>query len=257
MFNAQFDTDMRAPWGWRGVLGYISPAVNLSRTAEYGYKFSLLGLGIMETTLGMVNVTDNNMSRVLPGMEDAAKTLADQGAQFVCLNGPPSTLVEGIDHNKQIKKRLEEITKLPSSTALFATVDAFNSLGVKKIIIVEPGSSDGEDIWVRREKKFFEDNGFKVVNTRSALSKTTTLGKAKLPMNLPYDLAKQALLETPEAEGVYIACAIWGGPPVLNALESEFNKPVLIDDVTSIWAGMKALNIKLPVKGLGRLFETL
>jgi hypothetical protein len=32
---------------------------------------------------------------------------------------------------------------------------------------------------------------------------------------------------------------------------------VLIDDVTSIWAGMKALNIKLPVKGLGRLFETL
>ena len=146
---------------------------------------------------------------------------------------------------------------MPSTTALLATVDALNSLGVKKLIIVEPGSSDGQDIWVKREKKFFEDNGFKVVNTRSARSKTTTLGKAKLPMNLPYDLAREAMLETPEAEGIYIACGVWGGPPVVQCLEAEFGKPVVIDDVTSIWAGLKTLNIKLPVKGLGKLFETL
>jgi maleate cis-trans isomerase len=257
MMNVEFDSQIRATWGWRGVLGIISPAVALSFGAEYPYKFGLLGLGMMEVTLGLVNVTDENMTRVLPGLESAAKTLADQGAQFVCLNGPPATLVEGNDHNQQLKKRLHEITKLPSTTALLATVDALNSLGVKKLIIVEPGSSDGQDIWVKREKKFFEDNGFKVVNTRSARSKTTTLGKAKLPMNLPYDLAREAMLETPEAEGIYIACGVWGGPPVVQCLEAEFGKPVVIDDVTSIWAGLKTLNIKLPVKGLGKLFETL
>jgi maleate cis-trans isomerase len=257
MFNTQFDSQMRASWGWRGVLGIISPAVTLSYGSEAHYRFSTLGLGIMETTLGLVNVTDENMSRVMPGLENAAKTLADQGAQFVCLNGPPATLVDGNDHNAQLKKRLFEITNLPSTTALYAAVDALNSLKVKNLIIVEPGSSDGLDIWVQREKKFFEDNGFKVVNTRSARSKTTTLGKAKLPMSLPYSLAKEALLETPEADGVYFACGVWGGAPVVQCLEAEFGKPVVIDDVTSIWAGMKALNIRLPVKGLGRLFETM
>jgi maleate cis-trans isomerase len=65
------------------------------------------------------------------------------------------------------------------------------------------------------------------------------------------------MLETPEAEGIYIACGVWGGPPVVQCLEAEFGKPVVIDDVTSIWAGIKTLNIKLPVKGLGKLFETL
>jgi maleate cis-trans isomerase len=190
-------------------------------------------------------------------LENAAKVLADQGAQFVCLNGPPATLVEGMDHNLMLKKRLEEITKLPSTTALLAAKDALKSLSVKKLIIIEPGSSDGLDIWAKREKKFFEDNDFKVLNYKSARSKTTTLGKAKLPMNLPYDLAKEAILESPEAEAVYIACGVWGGPPVVQCLEAELGIPVIIEDATSIWAGLKTLNIKVQVKGLGRVFETL
>jgi maleate cis-trans isomerase len=212
---------------------------------------------MMETTLGLVYATDENVGKILPGLENAAKILADQGANFIYLGGPPATLVEGVDHNLQIKTRLEEITKLPSTTALLATIDAFHSLGTKKLIIVEPGSSDGRDIWAIRMKKYFEDNDFKVVNTKSARSKTTTLGKAKLPMNLTYDLAKEALQETPEADGIYIACGIWGGPPVVQCLEAEFSKPVVFDDTQCYWAGMKALNIRLPVKGLGKLFETL
>jgi maleate isomerase len=252
-----FDMQMRALWGWRGILGFINPAVSLSLGSEYAYKLGLQGVGMMEVTLGLVRATDDNMGKVLPGLESAAMTLAEQGTQFICLGGPPATLVNGIDHNLSLKKRLEEITKVPSTTSLLSTVDAFNSLGVNKIIIVEPGSSDGEDIWVRRMKKYFENNNFKVLNTKCARSKTTTLGKAKLPMNLPYDLAKEAILETPEAEGIYIACSAWGGPPVIQCLEAEFGKPVVIDDSNYIWAGLKALNIKVPVKGLGRLFETL
>jgi len=252
-----FDMQMRALWGWRGILGFINPAVSLSLGSEYAYKLGLQGVGMMEVTLGLVRATDDNMGKVLPGLESAAMTLAEQGPQFICLGGPPATLVNGVDHNLNLKKRLEEITKVPSTTSLLSTVDAFNSLGVNKIIIVEPGSSDGEDIWVRRMKKYFENNNFKVLNTKCARSKTTTLGKAKLPMNLPYDLAKEAILETPEAEGIYIACSAWGGPPVIQCLEAEFGKPVVIDDSNYIWAGLKALNIKVPVKGLGRLFETL
>jgi maleate isomerase len=252
-----FDTRMKACWGWRGVLGFINPAVVLSLGSEISYKLGLEGVGMMEMTLGLVRATNDNMGKVLPGLDSAAKTLADQGAQFVCLGGPPATLVDGIDHNLEFKKRLEDITRLPSTTSLLSTVDAFNSLAIKKIIVVEPGSSDGQDIWAKRMKIYFENNGFKVVNTKSACSKTTTLGKAKLPMNLPYDLAKEALLETPEAEGVYIACSVWGGPPVIQCLESEFGKPVIIDDVNYIWAGLKALNIRLPMKGLGRIFEAL
>jgi maleate isomerase len=252
-----FDMQMRALWGWRGILGFINPAVSLSLGSEYAYKLGLQGVGMMEVTLGLVRATDDNMGKVLPGLESAAMTLAEQGTQFICLGGPPATLVNGVDHNLNLKKRLEEITKVPSTTSLLSTVDAFNSLGVNKIIIVEPGSSDGEDIWVRRMKKYFENNNFKVLNTKCARSKTTTLGKAKLPMNLTYDLAKEAILETPEAEGIYIACSAWGGPPVIQCLEAEFGKPVVIDDSNYIWAGLKALNIKVPVKGLGRLFETL
>jgi maleate cis-trans isomerase len=248
---------MRANWGWRGVLGYISPAVVLSYGAEYSYKLGQMGVGIMETTLGLVHATDANLAKVVPGLENAARTLADQGAQFVCLGGPPSTLIEGVDHNRDIKKRLEEITGLPCTTALLSTVDALNTLGAKKLIIVEPGSSDGQDIWAKRMKIFFDNNGFNVVNTKSAYSKTTTLGKAKLPMDLPYNLAKEAILETPDADAIYIACGVWAGPPVVQCLEAEFGKPVVMEKSNLYWGGLKALHIKLPIKGLGKVFEML
>jgi len=93
-----FDTQMRALWGWRGVMGFINPAVVLSLGSEYAYKMNLQGVGMMEVTLGLVRATDDNMGKVLPGLDAAAKTLADQGAQFVCLGGPPATLVDGVDH---------------------------------------------------------------------------------------------------------------------------------------------------------------
>ena len=82
-FNAQFDSQMRAIWGWRGVLGFISPAVTLLFGAEYAYRFGLLGVGMMEATLGLVHATDDNLGKVLPGLENAAKILADQGANFI------------------------------------------------------------------------------------------------------------------------------------------------------------------------------
>ena len=252
-----FDTEMRAAWGWRGVLGFINPSVSLSYGAEYPYKFGLLGVGMMEATLGLVRATDDNMNKVLPGLERTAQILAEQGAQFVCLGGPPSTLVDGQDNNQEIKRRLEDITHLPATTSLLSTIDAFNSLSIKKIVVVEPGSSDGKDIWAQRMKKFFEQNGLKVVNAKSALSKTTTLEKAKLPMNVPYDLAREAMLETPDAEGIYISCGAWGGPPVIQSLEAEFGKPVILDKLNCIWSGLTALNIKVSIHGLGRLFETM
>jgi len=65
-----------------------------------------------------------------------------------------------------LKSAWKKLPKLPCTTALLATIDAFHALKMKKIIIVEPGSSDGLDIWAVRMKKYFEDNGFKVVNTR-------------------------------------------------------------------------------------------
>jgi len=102
-----FDTRMKACWGWRGVLGFINPAVVLSLGSEISYKLGLEGVGMMEMTLGLVRATNDNMGKVLPGLDSAAKTLADQGAQFVCLGGPPATLVDGIDHIWSLKNALK------------------------------------------------------------------------------------------------------------------------------------------------------
>jgi len=103
-------------------------------------------------------------------------------------------------------------------------------------------------------KIYFENHGFKVVNTKSACSKTTTLGKAKLPMNLPYDLAKEALLETPEAEGFILHVAFGEVLPFIQCLESEFGKPVIIDDVNYIWAGLKSSKHTVPNEGSRKNF---
>jgi len=149
-------------------------------------------------------------------------------------------------------KRIEEISKLPSTTTMINAVDALTALSAKRLIIATPF----EEELNRRHEKFWNDSGFEVVNIRG-LGIRRNIDIKKLPMHVPYTLAKEAYLETSGADAIYLPCASFGPPAVIECLERDLGMPVVTSTQAFIWAGLKALNIKEPAKGYGRLFEFL
>jgi maleate isomerase len=241
---------MEAIYGWRGKLGMVHPTTSWRLGMDF-HRYVPEGVGLLIQTLGIDSVDDENVEKALPQIDIAARRLAEARADFVHLGGPFG-LLRGRDQSKQILKRLEEATNLPSSYSLTSLVDAFNAVSAKKLIVI----SRGLGVWPERHKKFFEDNGFEVVNTKHTGEPKNSVSE-QLPMSVPYNLAREAYLETPEAQGIYIASGAWGGLPVVRYLEEDCDAAVIVEYSIFIWAGLRALKIKAPVRGLGRIFETL
>ncbi len=244
---------MGGVWGWRAVLGFICPSLYGSAPDRGIYEVAPEGVEILAASMGINVVNIDNLEEALTRVDNAARQLAEGGADFIHLSGPFG-VYKGIDEDKKLKKRLEELTKLPVSIQYMDLVDALNTLSVKKIIHVHTGHSKGD--FESLCKKLYEENGFEAVNIKG-LKLETNAQVRKLPMSVPYQLARKAYLETPQADAIVIACGAWGGPPLVDCLEQDLGKLVLSPPSIFLWAGLRALKIRTPVKGFGMLFDTL
>ncbi len=74
-------------------------------------------------------------------------------------------------------------------------------------------------------------------------------------MNLAYELGKGALERHPDADGLYIGGAAWLTLPVVRRLEQEFGKPVVTNQVATMWQLLHVLDCWKPIPECGRLLS--
>ena len=72
-------------------------------------------------------------------------------------------------------------------------------------------------------------------------------------IQLAYELGRQALIDLPQADGLYIGGGAWLSQPVAEALEREFGKPVITNVAAMIFNVLTQLNCWAPIEGHGRL----
>jgi len=72
-------------------------------------------------------------------------------------------------------------------------------------------------------------------------------------IQLAYALGRQALRDVPGADGLYIGGGAWLSQPVAEALEAEFEKPVITNVSAMIRNVLTLLNCWTPIPGHGRL----
>jgi maleate cis-trans isomerase len=72
-------------------------------------------------------------------------------------------------------------------------------------------------------------------------------------MQLAYELGRQAFLEHPDCDAVYIGGGSWIAEPVAARLEAEFGKPVLCNQAAVIRNTLKMLGIWTPIDGHSRV----
>lgn len=241
---------MKGVWGWRGIVGVITPDISSGWLYQWFYEVAPDGMGLETTSLEIEAITDEQLERGLTRLDVAAKLLANEGVKFISLFGTPVGLAGGLEEQKRLARRVEEITKLPGSTTLLNAVNALKALSAKKIIVATPFQKELN----RRHEKFWGGAGFEVVNVKG-LGLTRGIDIRRLPYSAFYNLAKEAYLETPGADAIYIAGGPLGPPSVIECLEKDLGKPVVASVQAFIWNSLKVLNIKESPKGFGALFD--
>ena len=235
---------------WRARIGKISP----SRGDTYVYEFYRMVpenilLTVISTTVK--KLTSDDFARAFEAYENAALTLAEEGAQVLIFGGGPVFLSHGEGSEEALSSRLQKATSLPVTTELSSTVEACRALGMKRLAIISPYREGLNGLF----RSHFQGKGFQVPLVRGmGIERNIDIGK--LPEDAAFQLAMSAFREGPEVDGFYITCPRWRTASSIALLEKETGKPVVTSVQASIWWAFKTLGIKDSIKGYGRLLSS-
>ncbi len=237
-------------YGWRARIGKISPSRSDTFTYEF-YKIVPEGVVLVLTGFGIYNLVSEELDDSYLRLENSAKDLAKVGVDFIIAGGGPPVFArkEGGKDQDAIR-RIEELTKIPTTTSLTADIEALRKLSVKKVVVATPYVEERNQIL----KEYLEMIGFEVLNIKG-LGIQVNADIAKVPTYEVYRHAKAAFLATPDAEGIFIPCARWPTIGNIDKLETDLEVPVVTSTTAQIWKAFDCLRIREPIKGYGKLLQ--
>ena len=242
---------MRQAFGWRAVIGYISPShgmcadVELKKAAPAGVVFN------RATMLGPLGFSPEGVRVMLDQIEQATKMVALSGVDAIIQIGLPVGFLDGVGTDKKIIEIMEKTSGVPCTTQITAVVHALRHLEISKVIIVTGYFKEQTN---KIFYKFIEDSGFKVVAG-------TDLGIDwhNAPDTSPYAYYRPSKLlykQFPEAQGILIAGGNSLTDDVIGPLELDLGIPVITQNSAALWHVLNMVEIKEVIPSLGRLLKS-
>ena len=99
---------------------------------------------------------------------------------------------------------------------------------------------------------FMEASGFEVVNSEVA-GYVAGVELGRTGPEAAYELGRQ--VDRPDADAIIMPGGNWSSMPVVDRLEQELGKPVLVNNAVSLWAGLRLLKRSDSIAGYGRLLR--
>ena len=231
-------------YGWRGIIGVMHPAPGLSMETEF-HQIAPEGVAIVTTRMPFPESTPETLIDLANYVDEAASLLAQARSNLIVFFCTAGSFIKGIGYDKEIMNKIESRVGIPALTTSTAVVDSLKALNVKKIAVATPYIEETN----KRERAFLEDSGFEVTGIKG-LGIKIKIGFVE--HEEIHDLVKDVYTE--DADAIFISCTGFCVLGMIEALEKEFNKPVITSNQATFWAALRKLNIKDPIEGYGRLF---
>jgi maleate cis-trans isomerase len=235
-------------------IGTLCPLTVIDNHAYEFYQLLPSGIMLVMVPLGLQQFTAEDVERVFKPIDGRLDMLMERGVEIVLQAGVPLPILIGSEALSRLLDHIERKTGLPATSTVLSVVAAAKRLGLKKVAV----ANKWNDRMNQSLAEFFGRDGIEVLgsNTQSMVPSEFVTMKSAHSIQLAYDLGRGALERYPEAEGVYIGGGAWLTIPVIGQLEREFGRPVITNQVASVWQLLTLLNVWKPIRGHGRLLES-
>ncbi len=239
--------------GHRMKFAVVAPSTNTSVQPEYddmrphGVTNHFSRISIPDT-----KVTDDDSFMVmLQSIRDATFDAVDVSMSMepgcLIMGMSAETFWDGAEGAERLHKRMLErtggIPVIMGSTALDAAIKSYG--GIRKIGIVTPYMPVGD----ANVRKFFEDQGFEVVNLVGLQSPSPMMIAHETKQTL-----KRAAIEVSEGVDAVIQCGTnLAFAEVAAIAEFWLEKPVIAINTATYWHALRSMGISDKVYGYGRL----
>lgn len=239
-------------YGWRARVGFICPSMTAETMLQEFPMVAPDGVGLVVTCLSIQRLERDNIGASLARLKEAAAELARARVSVISLGGSPPVTYGGHGYDKEIIRQMSEVAPgIPCTTSQTGAVQALKRLGAKRIAFASPFADDQNQLL----KKFLEDSGFTVASVVG--SGTPLIDIGTLPAHFSYDLAKRAFRAAPDVDAIYMPCAQMPTFRNIAPLEADLGVPVLTSFQAMLWHVFDMLDIRAPIQGYGRIFDTL
>ncbi len=157
-----------------------------------------------------------------------------------------ASFVQGVAGDEALKKRVEDATGLPCTTASTAIVKALHRLKVRRVATASPYMEDVNQALI----SFLAECDIEVVNSNPL---HFLQDHGIVPPETIREAARRS--DVPEADAVLISCTGQKTADFISDLEEEIGKPVVTSNQATGWQALKMLGVEPCLPGRGTLFE--
>jgi maleate isomerase len=237
-------------FGWRKRIGYIGPTVMEVVPYEF-YKFAPDGVGLVGVTCNIDDWSAEWFDRALAQVAAAAKYLGSRGVDFIVHGGGPLVVARGEGFDEIVIDDIERASGVRATTGVRAAMEALRHVGARRIAIASPYP----DRHNRAMADYLATHGFVI-----AAAEGMDVPFKRLQAVAPSDIrafAENVLRRSGSCEALYLPCPQWQAAQIVDAMERDVGIPVVAYAHASFFVAFKALGIKDPIAGHGRLLASL
>ncbi|HXG50336.1 MAG TPA: hypothetical protein VNN77_02900 [candidate division Zixibacteria bacterium] len=246
---------MPASYGWRAKIGKLNPTVIASTFVYEFYKVAPPGVMLLTRNLSVRDVRNPaDLDASLAAVEEAVKELRRAGADLILGAGIPVLLSGGPQGPETVLKRLADLSGLPAITTLSSAIDAFHALGVKRLAIA---TAYGKPELGEKLAAYVRQRGFEVAGLSTVETGLASIEKPNLDFSYVYRYGKKVFREADRPDVLYLPSSSWPTVEYVEYLERDLGAPVISSALATLWNCFRVLGIHDPIRGYGRLFDTL
>jgi maleate cis-trans isomerase len=235
---------------YRGVVGDIKPRANDSALVDM-IRLLPEGIGVIPVFLNLTEGTREEYGSSYGTYEKNIAYLASQKCNVICIEGAPPFMLLGPAGEAKMVDGWKQKYQTDMFTSSQNQVNALRALKVKKMLGI---TSAGLDL-AKTYAKYFEDSGISVIAMEGMNVDFKSI--SDVPRDTITAFIKKKFAEHKGAEAVYILGSGLEALPLIAPLERDLKVPVVQAIAARIWEIERRLKVHEPIKGYGRLLETL
>ena len=236
---------VEANYGSRARIGMILPSVNQAAEPQIS---RMLPEGVSLHTTRMRLRPD--LEETVRDAETGAEMLADAKCDLIVFHCTAASMsAPGFDDS--VIARLEAATGIQATSTSKACLEAFATLGAKRIVLTTPYIQAVND----KEVAYLRSHGLDVLSETGVGIKDD--GSAMLAVAPEEWHRRVKAQDEPAAEACFISCTAVRAVEAIEPIEADLKKPVVTSNQAMVWHALRKLGIREAPEGYGRLMRTL
>src|SRR3954468_19174903 len=230
-------------------LGLLIPSSNSTQEPEF-IQMLPPTVSLHATRLNLQRIDPESTMTIVAELDKESRKLADAQVDIVVLAATAPSTRMGKGYDAQLIKRMEDAAGKPATTAATAMLDAFSTLGVRRVALAAAWS-ETTNKWVAG---FLESHGIEVVS-QVAMGVVSNNDVGRLHPDTAFEQGRKA--DRKDADAVFLACGNWWTASIVERLEQAVAKPVLTTNNMTVWHALKKMGVRESVPGFGQLLRDM